>query len=153
MHSKNSIKRYFSSAVYIVAAKRTPIGSFLGKLSSVKATELSSITIRAALESKKIEARHVDEVILGNVISAGLGQHAARQAALGAGLLQGTIALNINKVCASGMKSVILGAQSIALGNSNCVVTGGFESMSNIPFYVAGVSKKRINKWMTLSLY
>ncbi|KAL4472422.1 hypothetical protein ABPG74_018371 [Tetrahymena malaccensis] len=126
---------------YIVAAKRTPIGSFLGKLSNIKATELSAIATRAALESKKIDPKHVDEVILGNVIGAGLGQNPARQASLAAGISVSVPSYSIQKVCASGMKSVILGAQQIQLGLSNCIVSGGFESMSNAPFYLQNYRK------------
>ncbi|KRX09839.1 Thiolase-like protein [Pseudocohnilembus persalinus] len=124
------------SPVYIVAGKRTPIGTFLGKLSKIKATELGSIAIKGALNQANIPADQVDEVILGNVCAAGLGQSPARQASLGAGIPIGVPVTNINKVCASGMKTLSFGAQSIALGQNNVVVTGGFENMSQVPFYV-----------------
>jgi acetyl-CoA C-acetyltransferase len=125
--------------VYIVAAKRTPIASFLGKLSKLSATDLGGIAIKGALESIKLDPKEVDEVILGNVVSAGLGQAPARQAAIKAGLPISVTCTTINKVCASGMKSIIFAAQSITLGQSDVVVAGGFESMSNGPFYVTNV--------------
>lgn len=128
--------------VYIVAAKRTPVSSFLGKLSKHSATDLGSIAIRAALESINLDPKEVNEVILGNVISAGLGQAPARQAAIKAGLPINVTCTTINKVCASGMKSIIFAAQSITLGQSDVVVAGGFESMSNGPFYVMNVRQR-----------
>jgi acetyl-CoA C-acetyltransferase len=123
-------------SVVIVAAKRTPIGSLMGTLSNVKATSLGACAIKGALEESKLKAEEIDQVILGNVISAGIGQAPARQAAIKAGLTHNTICTTINKVCASGMKSVTLGAQSIALGQSQIVVAGGFESMSLTPHYI-----------------
>jgi acetyl-CoA C-acetyltransferase len=134
-------KPNFGRSVVIVGAKRTPIGSFMGKLSKVKATELSSIAIKAALESSGVAKEKVDEVILGNVISAGLGQSPARQASLGAQIPKTTPCININKVCASGMKATVYGAQSIGLGLSDTVVTGGFESMSMAPFLIPNMRK------------
>ncbi|MFY0607488.1 MAG: acetyl-CoA C-acyltransferase [Cyclobacteriaceae bacterium] len=122
--------------VFIISAVRTPIGSFGGKLSGFSATELGSIAIKGALSKSSIDAQHVHEVFMGNVISSGLGQAPARQAAIGAGIGHNVPCTTVNKVCASGMKSVMLGAQSIMLGVNDCVVAGGMESMSNIPYYV-----------------
>jgi len=122
--------------VYIVSAGRTPIGSFGGKLAGISATELGSIAIKGVIEKAKIDANLVQEVLMGNVVSAGLGQAPARQAALGAGLSNEVPCTTINKVCASGMKSVMFAAQSIMLGLQDVVVAGGMESMSNIPYYI-----------------
>ncbi|MFT6868510.1 MAG: acetyl-CoA C-acetyltransferase [Cyclobacteriaceae bacterium] len=122
--------------VFIVAAVRTPIGSFGGSLANLSATQLGSIAIKGALEKSGVETSLVDEVLFGNVLSANLGQAPARQAAIGAGLGQNVPCTTINKVCASGMKSVMLGAQSIMLGHADVVVTGGMESMSNVPYYL-----------------
>jgi len=124
-----------SNEVYIVSAVRTPIGSFGGCLSSFSATALGSIAIKGALEKAKISADIVDEVIMGSVIQAGLGQAPARQASIGAGLPSKVVCTTINKVCASGMKSVALAAQNIILGTADVVIAGGMESMSNVPFY------------------
>jgi acetyl-CoA C-acetyltransferase len=124
-----------SNEVYIVSALRTPIGSFGGCLSSFSATELGAIAIKGALEKAKIPADLVDEVMMGCVIQSGLGQAPARQAALGAGLPHKVICTTINKVCASGMKSVAMAAQNILLGTADVIVAGGMESMSNVPFY------------------
>ena len=122
--------------VYIVSAVRTPIGSFGGILADISATKLGAIAVKAALERAGVPFDEVDEVLLGNVVSANLGQAPARQAARYAGLPDGVNCTTINKVCASGMKATAYGAQSIMLGLSDIVVTGGFESMSQIPFYV-----------------
>lgn len=122
--------------VYIVSAVRTPIGSFGGSLSSLTATKLGSIAITGALEKSGLKTEHVDEVFMGNVVSAGLGQAPARQAAIGAGIGYNVPCTTVNKVCASGMKSVMLAAQSIMLGQGDVIVAGGMESMSNVPFYV-----------------
>ncbi len=122
--------------VYIVSAGRTPIGSFGGKLAGFSATQLGSIAIKGALEKAGIEAGLVQEVLMGNVVSAGLGQAPTRQAALGAGISNEVPCTTINKVCASGMKSVMFGAQSIMLGINEVVVAGGMESMTNIPYYI-----------------
>lgn len=122
--------------VYIISAVRTPIGSFGGALSSLSATQLGSIAIRAAVEKANIKPESVEEVIMGNVVSANVGQAPARQAALGAGLSPQARCTTINKVCASGTKSIMLAAQSIMLGQADIVVAGGMESMSNAPFYV-----------------
>lgn len=122
--------------VYIVSAVRTPIGSFGGSLASLSATQLGSIAIKGALEKAGVKAEDVKEVLMGNVVSAGLGQAPARQAAIGAGIGYNVPCTTINKVCSSGMKSVMLGAQSIMLGHADVIVAGGMESMSNVPFYV-----------------
>ncbi|TPX56044.1 hypothetical protein PhCBS80983_g04847 [Powellomyces hirtus] len=122
--------------VYIAAAVRTPMGSFGGSLASLSAIQLGSIAIKGALEKANIPAAKVDEVFFGNVLSAGLGQNPARQAALGAGLPNTVPCTTVNKVCASGMKAVIFAAQSILLGNADMVVAGGMESMSNTPYYL-----------------
>ncbi len=122
--------------VYIVSAVRTPIGSFGGILSPFTAVQLGTMAIKGALEKANVKAENVDEVLMGNVVSAGLGQAPARQAALGAGIPQGVPCTTVNKVCASGMKTVMFGAQSIMLGQNDIVVTGGMESMSNIPYYI-----------------
>lgn len=122
--------------VYIASAVRTPIGSFGGKLAGFSATQLGTIAIKGALEKSGVSADQVNEVYMGNVISANLGQAPARQAALGAGIGHNVPCTTVNKVCSSGMKSVMLGAQSIMLGINDVVVAGGMESMSNVPFYV-----------------
>ena len=122
--------------VVLVSAARTPIGSFLGSLSSLPATKLGSIVIEEALSRAGIDKSLVDEVIMGNVLVAGEGQAPARQAALGSGLPETTGCLTINKVCGSGLKSVMLAAQSIMVGDADIVVAGGMESMSNVPHYL-----------------
>ncbi|SDL46567.1 acetyl-CoA C-acyltransferase [Siphonobacter aquaeclarae] len=124
------------SAVVLVSAVRTPIGSYAGGLSSFQATQLGSLVIREALSRAGVSPEQVDEVLMGNVCSANLGQAPARQAALGAGLPPSVRCTTINKVCASGMKSVMLAAQSIQLGYAEVVVAGGMESMSNVPYYI-----------------
>jgi acetyl-CoA C-acetyltransferase len=121
--------------VVIVGAARTPIGSFLGSLAAVTAPRLGAVAIRAALERSGVDPAAVDEVIMGNVLQAGEGQAPARQAALYAGLPDRTPAWTLNKVCGSGLKAVISGAQAIALGDAEVVVAGGMESMSNVPYY------------------
>jgi acetyl-CoA C-acetyltransferase len=127
-----------SKTVYILSAVRTPMGSFLGGLSSISATKLGSIAIKAALERSGVSFDYIDEVFMGNVLQAGVGQAPARQAALGAGLGQNVPCTTVNKVCASGMKSIMLGAQSILAGDNHVVVVGGMESMSQTPHYVSG---------------
>ena len=122
--------------VYIVSAVRTPIGSFGGALAGFTAVELGTVAIKGALAKAGVSAEHVDEVLMGNVVSANLGQAPARQAAIGAGIGYNVPCTTINKVCSSGMKSVMFGAQSIMLGQNDLVVTGGMESMSNIPYYI-----------------
>ena len=121
--------------VYIVAAHRTPIGSFGGSLSSLSATQLGGIVIKGALEKTGLSKDLVDEVMMGSVLQAGLGQAPARQAAKLAGLPDKVICTTINKVCASGMKAIALAAQNIILGEADIIIAGGMESMSNVPFY------------------
>ncbi|HPE83934.1 MAG: acetyl-CoA C-acyltransferase [Aequorivita sp.] len=125
-----------SNKVVIVSAARTPIGSFMGSLSSLTATQLGSAAIKGAMEKINLDPSLVQEVFMGNVVQAGVGQAPARQAALGAGLSNSVPATTVNKVCASGMKAVMHAAQTIALGDADVVVAGGMESMSNIPHYV-----------------
>ena len=122
--------------VYIVSAVRTPIGSFGGALVSLNAIQLGAIAVKGALKRINLEPRHIQEVFFGNVISAGLGQAPATQVAVGAGLGYEIPCTQVNKVCASGMKAIMLGAQSIMLGQNDVVVAGGMESMSNIPYYL-----------------
>jgi len=122
--------------VYIVSAARTPIGSFGGKLAGFTATQLGSFAIKGALEKAGVDAKEVQEVYMGNVVSAGVGQAPARQAALGAGISENVPCTTINKVCSSGMKSVMIAAQSIMVGAQDVIVAGGMESMSNIPYYI-----------------
>lgn len=122
--------------VVIVSAARTPIGSFRSSLSTVPATQLGSVAIKAAIERAGIANEDVQEVFMGNVCSSGGGQAPTRQAALGAGLPISTPCTTINKVCASGMKAIMLAAQSLASGSQDIMVAGGMESMSNIPFYM-----------------
>ncbi|MEQ8925948.1 MAG: acetyl-CoA C-acyltransferase [Fulvivirga sp.] len=122
--------------VYIVSAVRTPIGSFGGSLANIPATKLGSIAVKGALEKAGIDAKDVNEVFVGNVVSSGLGQAPARQASIGAGIGHNVPCTTVNKVCSSGMKTVMLGAQSIMLGINDVVVTGGFENMSSIPYYL-----------------
>ncbi|KAL4977847.1 Thiolase, N-terminal domain-containing protein [Aspergillus desertorum] len=123
--------------VYIVSYARTPVGSFLGSLSSQTAPQLGSHAIKAAVErADGIKPSDVEEVFFGNVLSANVGQNPARQCALGAGLETSTVCTTVNKVCASGLKAVILGAQTIMTGNADIVVAGGTESMSNTPHYL-----------------
>lgn len=122
--------------VYIVSAVRTPIGSFGGSLSELTAIQLGSAAIKGALDKAGVDAKEVQEVFMGNVVSANLGQAPARQAAIGAGIGYNVPCTAINKVCASGMKAVMLAAQSIMLGQQDVIVAGGMESMSNIPYYI-----------------
>lgn len=127
--------------VYIVSAARTAIGSFGGALASVPATKLGATAIKGALDKIKLDGKNVTEVLMGSVLQANLGQAPARQAAKFAGLPDSVNCTTVNKVCASGMKSVILGAQSIMLGDHDVVVAGGMESMSQVPFYLEN------NRW------
>ena len=122
--------------VVIVSAVRTPIGSFMGKLSSVPAPKLGAIAIKGALEKINLAPTEVDEVLMGNVVQAGTGQAPARQAAIFAGIPDSVPCTTVNKVCASGMKAIMQAAQSIALGDTEIVVAGGMENMSQIPHYV-----------------
>ena len=136
---KTFTKKYFSKSrpieVVIISGKRTPVGSFLGSLSEVKATSLGAIAIKGVISESGALVDDIDEVIMGNVISAGLGQAPARQAALMGGLKEKTVCTTINKVCSSGLKAVTLGASSILTGHSNNVIAGGFECMSLVPHY------------------
>lgn len=125
-----------SKKVVIVSAIRTPIGSFMGSLSSLTAVQLGSAAIKGALDNINLDPSLVEEVYMGNVVQAGVGQAPARQAALGAGISNKVPCTTVNKVCASGMKAVMNAAQAIALGDASVVVAGGMESMSNIPHYV-----------------
>ncbi|KJZ76974.1 Acetyl-CoA acetyltransferase [Hirsutella minnesotensis 3608] len=122
--------------VYIVSAARTPVGSFLGSLSSLSATQLGSVAIKGAVERAGIKSDAVEAVYFGNVLSANLGQAPARQCAIGAGLAPSTTCTTVNKVCASAIKAITLGAQEIMLGTASVVVAGGTESMSNTPHYL-----------------
>lgn len=124
--------------VYIVSAVRTPIGSFMGSLSTVPAPKLGAAAIKAALEKAGVSADKVNEVFMGNVLQAGIGQAPARQAAIFAGIPQTVPCTTVNKVCASGMKSISLGAQSIIAGDNDIVVVGGMENMSLVPHYLNG---------------
>lgn len=123
--------------VVIVSAVRTPMGSFMGSLSGMSATKLGSIAIKGAVERAGVDPSAVQEVFMGNVLQAGVGQAPARQAALGAGLSVDVPCTTVNKVCASGMKAIMLGAQSIMAGINDIVVAGGMESMSQTPHYVS----------------
>ncbi len=122
--------------VYIVASGRTPIGSFGGSLASLSAVKLGSIAVKGVIDKIKLDPKLINEIFIGNVISAGLGQAPATQVAVGAGLGFDIPCTLVNKVCASGMKAIMLGAQSIQLGQNDIVVAGGTESMSNIPYYL-----------------
>ena len=130
--------------VYIVSAVRTPIGSFLGSLSSVPATKLGAAAIKGAIAKANISVDVVDEVFMGNVLQANVGQAPARQAAIFAGLNTNVPCTTINKVCASGMKSIALGAQSIIAGDNDCVVVGGMENMSQVPHYMNARSATKL---------
>lgn len=125
-----------SSDVFIVGATRTPMGSFGGALSGMTAVELGSHVIKHALDQSKVASQKVDEVYMGNVLSANLGQAPARQAALGAGLNDSVPCTTVNKVCSSGLKAVMLASQTIQLGQGEILVAGGMESMSNVPYYL-----------------
>src|SRR5215203_7516949 len=121
--------------VYIISAVRTPIGSFGGALKDLSATQLGAIAIKGALKKAGIKGEMVNDVLMGCVLQAGLGQAPARQASKLAGLPNEVNCTTINKVCASGMKAISQAAQSILLGDADIVVAGGMESMSNVPFY------------------
>ena len=124
--------------VYIISAVRTPMGSFLGAFASISATQLGATAIKGAVEKSNVPVDAIDEVFMGNVLQAGVGQAPARQAALGAGLNQNVPCTTVNKVCASGMKSIMLGAQTILAGDNHIVVVGGMENMSQTPHYADG---------------
>src|SRR6202162_5521063 len=120
--------------VVIISGCRTPVGKFQGSLSDLTATQLGAIVVREATKRAKLDPKQIDECIMGNVISAGLGQNPARQAALFGGLSPEVSAMTVNKVCGSGLKAVALAAQAIQTGNSFLVVAGGMESMTNAPY-------------------
>ncbi|MEL6841910.1 MAG: acetyl-CoA C-acyltransferase [Bacteroidota bacterium] len=122
--------------VYIISAVRTPMGSFGGMLSGIAATQLGATAIKGALAAAKVSAEHVDEVFMGNVCQANLGQAPARQAAIFAGIGNNVPCTTVNKVCSSGLKSVMFAAQSIMLGHGDIIVAGGMENMSAIPYYI-----------------
>ena len=128
-----------NKTVYIVSAVRTPMGSFGGALKDVPAPQLGAIAIKGALEKAGVQPEEVDELLMGCVIQANLGQAPARQAAKAAGLPDKVICTTVNKVCASGMKAIAQGAQSIMLGDADVVVAGGMENMSAVPFYVTNM--------------
>ena len=143
MHQKSLLSHEITSSnkmkeVYIVAAARTPMGSFNGKLASVPAPKLGSVAIKGALEQASVDAKEIQEVFIGNVLSAGLGQAPARQASMFAGIPDSVPCTTVNKVCSSGMKAIMLGAQSIMLGDNDVVVAGGMENMSSVPHYLPG---------------
>jgi len=123
--------------VVIVSAVRTPIGSFLGSLSSVPATKLGAIAIKAALERISLDPKKIDEVLMGSVLQANLGQAPARQAAIFAGLDKNTPCTTVNKVCASGMKAILQAAQAIQCGDAEIIIAGGMENMSSVPHYIS----------------
>lgn len=125
-----------SDPIVIVSAKRTAIGSFQGQFQSVPATELGSVAIKAALDASSLEAKQVDQVIMGCVLPAGLGQAPARQALLNAGLPIATAATTVNKVCGSGMQAILMGHDMIVAGTARCVIAGGMESMTRAPYLV-----------------
>ena len=139
-----------SKEVYIIAAVRTPIGAFMGGLSTISATELGSIAIKGAIEKSDLPVNLIDEVFMGNVLQAGLGQAPARQAALGAGLGQNVPCTTVNKVCASGMKAIMLGAQTILAGDNHIVVAGGMENMSQTPHYLDARNGTKFGNIITL---
>jgi acetyl-CoA C-acetyltransferase len=132
------MSQYSSNNPVIVSAVRTPVGRFLGGLSSLTAPELGSIAMREAISRSGLDANLVEEAILGNVVQAGVGQNPARQAALKSGMNIGSAATTINVVCGSGLKAVMLAAQAIRAGDANAVIAGGMESMSNAPYLIRG---------------
>lgn len=140
MITNQNIRKYSSKTnlndVVIVSAVRTPIGSFLGSLSSLQAPKLGAVAIQAAIERAGIAKDQINEIYMGNVCQGGVGQAPARQATIFAGLPTSTICTTVNKVCASGMKSIMLGAQALQTGHQDVVLAGGMESMSNVPYYL-----------------
>lgn len=125
-----------TTSVYVVAAARTPIGAFLGALSPLTAPRLGAVAVRAALERARVAPENLDQVYLGNVLSAGVGQAPARQAAIYGGVPASVPATTVSKVCGSGLEAVVLATRAIALGDADLVVAGGMESMSNVPYYL-----------------
>jgi acetyl-CoA C-acetyltransferase len=134
----NVVLEESSMNIVILSAVRTPIGKFQGSLKSMTAPQLGALVVRTAVDRAGLNAEQIDEVIMGNVVSAGLGQNPARQAALGGGLLPDVAAMTINKVCGSGLKAVGLAAQAVQTGDSDIVVAGGMESMTNAPYLLPG---------------
>src|SRR5579864_9024664 len=132
---------YSDNDVVIISGVRTPIGKFQGSLSDLSATQIGAIAVREAVKRAKVDPKQVDECIMGNVVSAGLGQNPARQAALNGGLPPEVGAMTINKVCGSGLKAVALGAQAIQTHNAEIVVAGGMESMTNAPYLLPNARK------------
>ena len=132
---------YNENDIVIISGVRTPVGKFQGSLAELSAVQLGAIAVREAVERAQIDPKQVDECIIGNVVSAGLGQNPARQAALNGGLPPEVGAMTINKVCGSGLKAVALGAQAIQTGNSEIVVAGGMESMTNAPYLLPQARK------------
>jgi acetyl-CoA C-acetyltransferase len=126
------------TSLFIVGAARTPIGAFLGGLSSLAAPRLGAVAIRAALERARVERELVDEVFVGNVLSAGIGQAPARQASIYAGIPNSVPCTTVNKVCGSGLQAAVLAAKSLWTGDAQIAVAGGMESMSNVPYYLTG---------------
>ena len=133
--SLTRIRRIMNKKIVIVSAVRTPIGSFMGSLSTIPAPQLGAIAIKGVLDKINLDPNLIDEVYMGNVIQAGIGQAPARQAALNAGLPNSIPCTTVNKVCASGMKAVMMGAQSIQSGDAEIIIAGGMENMSMIPHY------------------
>ena len=131
-------------SIVIVAAKRTPMGSFGGSLSSIPATKLGALAIKGALESIDLDAEKIDEVYMGNVLQANLGQAPSKQAAIFAGIPENTPCTTVNKVCASGMKAISLAVQSIKCGDSEIVIAGGMENMSMVPHYYNARKAKKL---------
>src|SRR3984893_4543756 len=127
--------------VVIISGCRTPVGKFQGSLSDLSAPQLGAIVVREAVKRAELDAMQVDECIMGNVVSAGLGQNPARQAAIFGGLAPAVGAMTINKVCGSGLKAVALAAQAVQTGNSSVVVAGGMESMTNAPYLLPQARK------------
>ena len=131
-------------SIVIVAAKRTPMGSFGGSLSSIPAPKLGALAIKGALESIDLDAKNIDEVYMGNVLQANLGQAPCKQAAIFAGIPENTPCTTVNKVCASGMKAISLAVQSIKCGDSEIVIAGGMENMSMVPHYYNARKAKKL---------
>src|SRR6202162_2915127 len=127
--------------VVIISGCRTPVGKFQGSLSDLSATQLGDVVVREAVKRAQLDSRQVDECIMGNVVSAGLGQNPARQAAIFGGLPPEVGAMTVNKVCGSGLKAVALAAQAIQTENSSIVVAGGMESMTNAPYLLPQARK------------
>ena len=123
-------------SVYVVSATRTPIGAFAGALSSLRAPELGATAIRAAISRANIAPEQIDEVFMGNVLTAGIGQAPARQAMIYGGIPNTTPATTVGKVCGSGLQAVVFGTKTLLLGDAEIVIAGGMESMSNAPYYL-----------------